>query len=573
MKKGLFLLTVMALAALTACGGPRSAGKVYPCRWVFASRSLGRDSDVDSLRSLIQVAAAHGLNGLVLTAGLDRLDLNGPDYFRRLDEVKEACRSNKIEIIPVIFSAGYGEAVLAHNPNLCEGLPVRDALFVVRGTRAVHVPDPAPTVVNGGFEVFRGDSVAGFDCRVDNGAAIAPDREIKASGKASLRFDSLDRKEGQAVVSQKIAVRPQHVYRVRLKLRTEGLAPARRFQIEVYGGERKLNYYDPALPADNDWREVVLAFNSWDCDTVRVVLGVPWGRVKGRFWVDDLRVEEVGLTNILRRPGTPLSVRGEASGVLYEEDRDFAPVVDSLLNYTFEHEGPDLVLLPGSRITEGERLRVSWYHGFRSVEQKRQVTICMSEPEVYDIWRIQARLLQEHLGASKFFLDMDEIRAGGTCAACAERGLSMGEILGDCITKQYEILREASPGAEVFIWSDMLDPHHNADTTWGRWYYHVKGLYTGSWEHIPKELTVACWWDEKRDVSLGFFSGLGHRTLAAAYYDAEDLENVKGWLKSLDATAQGAGIMYTTWEDKYALLPAFGDMVTRRTDLQADSAK
>ncbi len=573
MKKNIFLLAVAALAALTACGGPRPAGKVYPYRWVFAARSLNQDSDVDSLRSLVQTAAAHGLNGLVLTAGLDRLDLNSPDYFRRLEEVKEVCKNNGVEIIPVIFSAGYGSSVLAHNPNLCEGLPVKEALFVVHDGRAVHVPDPAPVVVNGGFEASRGDSVTGFVCRATDGAVIALDREVKAGGKASLRFQNLDLKESQATVSQSLAVRPQHVYRVRLNLRTEGLAPARRFQIEVYGGERKINYYDPILPADNDWREVVLGFNSWDYDSVRVVVGVPWGKVKGRFWVDDLRVEELGLANVLRRPGTPLSVRSEKDGTLYEEDRDFAPVVDSLLDYTFEHAGPDIVLLPGSRISEGERLRVSWYHGFRSVKQKQQVTICMSEPEVYDIWRIQARLMHEHLGTNKFFLDMDEIRAGGTCAACTERGLSMGEILGDCVTKQCEILREANPDAEVFIWSDMLDPNHNADTTWGKWYYHVKGLYTGSWEHIPKDLVIGCWWDEKRDVSLPFFDSLGHRTLAAAYYDADNLDNVKGWLKSLDATPGAAGIMYTTWEDKYSLLPAYGDMVTRRTDLQADSAK
>jgi len=58
---------------------------------------------------------------------------------------------------------------------------------------------------------------------------------------------------------------------------------------------------------------------------------------------------------------------------------------------------------------------------------------------------------------------MDEIRMGGTCAAC--RGRNMGELLGECITKQTAVLRKYIPGVEVLVWSDMLDPHHNAHGT------------------------------------------------------------------------------------------------------------
>lgn len=566
MKRGIFLL-LGVLVLLSSCTIEKPGRKVYPYRWVFVSRGLNQDEDVEYIRQIAETSSSHGLNGMVLTAGLDRLDLAGPEYLARLEKVKGICKNSGLEIIPVIFSAGYGSSVLAQNPNLCEGLPVKEALFIAKSGRAMHVPDPSPSVVNGDFEQVRGDTVQGVECPALPGRTVFVDRQVKSGGQCSLRFENLEQDEAKARVICKVAVRPNRVYRVKVSLRTEGLTPARRFQIEVYGGERKLNYYDPALPPDNDWREVALGFNSWEYDTVRVEVGIPWDRVKGRFWIDDLLVEEAGLANVLRRPGTPLTVRGEQSGVEYEEGLDFAPVADTLLNYVFDHTGPDIVLMPGSRIRDGERLRVSWYHGFRSVEQKRQVTLCMSEPEVYDIWRTQARLMKEYLGTNKYFLDMDEIRAGGTCKACTGRGLSMGEILGDCVTRQFQILRESDPQAEVFIWSDMLDPHHNADTTWGKWYYHVKGLYTGSWEHVPKDLVIACWWDEKMDTSLTFFSELGFRTLAASYYDADNLDNVKSWLKALDKTEGAAGIMYTTWEDKYELLPEFGEMVTRRTDL------
>jgi hypothetical protein len=58
------------------------------------------------------------------------------------------------------------------------------------------------------------------------------------------------------------------------------------------------------------------------------------------------------------------------------------------------------------------------------------------------------------------------------------------------------------------------------------------------------------------------FSNLGYRTLAGAYYDADNLDNPRAWLEALDATPGACGIMYTTWLNKYDLLPAFGDLVS-----------
>ncbi|MBM3815047.1 MAG: hypothetical protein FJW20_25790 [Acidimicrobiia bacterium] len=68
-----------------------------------------------------------------------------------------------------------------------------------------------------------------------------------------------------------------------------------------------------------------------------------------------------------------------------------------------------------------------------------------------------------------------------------------------------------------------------------------------------------------RNESLAHFSRLGFQTLGASYYDADDLENPKDWLASLDATPGALGIMYTTWQNKYELLAGFGDLVSART--------
>ena len=233
---------------------------------------------------------------------------------------------------------------------------------------------------------------------------------------------------------------------------------------------------------------------------------------------------------LLRRPGTPGTVRGERTGALYAEGRDFAPVADGRLNFRFDHDGPAIRLLRGGRIGEGERLRVSWHHGIAI--NRGQVSVCMSAPKVYDIWRAQARLIHKHLAPARYLLSMDEVRAGGSCRACKSSGRTMARILGDCVTRQFGILRELNPKAEVFIWSDMLDPNHNARGG----YYLVEGDFTGSWKHVPTALRIVCWYFRKREPILTHFSRLGFKTRAGAYYDADTLENPKGWLDTLDKT-------------------------------------
>ena len=120
------------------------------------------------------------------------------------------------------------------------------------------------------------------------------------------------------------------------------------------------------------------------------------------------------------------------------------------------------------------------------------------------------------------------------------------------------MLRALNPKAEVGTWSDMLDPNHNAHGG----YYLVGGDYTGSWEHIPRQMRILCWYFEKRRQSLDFFSKLGFVTAAGAYYDGDTLDNPKGWREALESTPAAAGIMYTTWQNRYDLLPGFADLVS-----------
>ncbi len=536
----------------------RPAPRYYPNRWVFVFLGLASDAEVEQIREIAGTASAHGLNGMVLTGGLDSLDRQDAAYFQRLDRVRQIAAENSLEIIPTLFSAGYGGSVLARNPNLAEGLPVKDALFLVSGGQARLQPDPAAAFVNGGFEQYTGNNFPGYVFHDRPGQVSFADTRVSHSGRASIRFENFGRFEhGHGRLMQEVPVHPWRCYRVSAWVKTEALSPVGAFNfMALDAGSRGLSYVTPEIQATGDWRQIHFGFNSGANTTVRIYAGV-WEGVSGRFWLDDLEIREVGLVNVLRRAGTPVAVRNETSGAAYEEGRDYSFISDPLLNFRFDHDGPAIGIPSGSRIREGERLRVSWYHGM-SIYQG-QVSLCMSEPELYAIWENQARRLHEAMASRRYLLSADEIRMGGTCEACKGRGMSMAEILGDSITRQAGILRGLNPAAEILVWSDMLDPNHNAVPN----YYLVDGDYTGSWDHVPRDLGIMCWYYDKRRESLAHFSGLGFRTYAAAYYDADTLENPAGWLEALDETPGAAGILYTTWENKYALLAAFGDLVSK----------
>jgi hypothetical protein len=546
---GFLALLVSLLASPAAHAAPYEDRFV----WIFGW-NLSRDSDVEEISRIFETASQHGLNGAVVSFGLDTLCKRTPEYFQRLDEIRTASERNQLELIPAIFSVGYGGSALSHDRQLAEGLPVEDALFQVSRGEARLLADSPARLANGGFEEFSRNQFKGFRFHDQPGEISFQDTETKHGGESSLRMENFRANpHGHGRVMQEVQVRPRRCYRVSVWLKTEGLEPADAFKIQVLAGNRTLAPHEFDVPASGDWRKLTMLFNSLDFATVRLYVGV-WGGRAGKFWLDDWTLEEVGPLNVLHRPGTPVSVRSEDGTVTYAEGRDYAALEDPAFSTSrVDRAAPPLKLLPDGRIQDGQRLLLSWYHALAI--NGSQVTVCMGEPKLYEIFDHEAALLAERLRPKRVFLNMDEIRMGGTCGAC--RGRNMGELLGECITKQTQILRRHLPGAQVYIWSDMLDPHHNAHGE----YYLVDGDFTGSWKHIPKDLVIAVWGGAPREKSLQFFADAGFRTLAACYYDADDLEDVKGWLRLADPTRNVRGFMYTPWQKKYSLLPDFADLL------------
>jgi hypothetical protein len=410
------------------------------------------------------------------------------------------------------------------------------------------------TIVNGDFEDHEGDRFKAFEFHDSPGVISFADTAVRHGGAASMRLTNFAADQhGHGRVSESIKVHPRRCYRVSLWAKSQDLKTDQFKLMTLVPGasERGLSIRNFHLPPTADWTKFEYVFNSGEFGKVILYAGV-WEGQSGTLWLDDWSITEIGPMNPLRRPGTPVAVRGE-DGKRYVEGKDFARIEDPELHPWSLRPDLPITILPGSRIKPGTKLKVSWYHPM--IVHDSQVTVCMAEPEIYSIVDAEAKALVEKLHPKRIMLNMDEIRMGGTCQACA--GRNMGELLGQSITRIMKIIRKHDPRIRIYCWSDMFDPNHNAHGD----YYHVKGDYTGSWKHIPKDLVMAIWGDTADEKSFKFLSGQGFKILGSCYYDADNLDLVKGWLEMAKKYRAVRGLMYTTWVPKYELLPAFGDLL------------
>ena len=134
--------------------------------------------------------------------------------------------------------------------------------------------------------------------------------------------------------------------------------------------------------------------------------------------------------------------------------------------------------------------------------------------------------------------------------------MEAGEILAANVRTCIEILRQVNPGGRIYVWSDMFDPNHNAHDD----YYLVRGDLSGSWLGLDPEVIIVPWYFAKRDESLKFFSGRGHRQIMAGYYDSNPA-NVLKWIESAREIPGALGIMYTTWRNDYSQLETFSGLI------------
>ena len=349
-----------------------------------------------------------------------------------------------------------------------------------------------------------------------------------------------------------INLTPFRQYHLSLWIKTDGFNAANNTRVQLLTEDgRSLNYADLRVRDTQDWTQHHVVFNSLNYEQARLYIGT-WSGRDGTMWVDGVTLDEVGLLHVLRRDGCPLVVASEDDEP-YEEGRDFERVEDPDLARTGYHDPPLIVLTPDSRIRDGERVNVSYYHALHVYSSQRSASLL--EPEVYTLLQDQAQRVNDLFHPTAFMMNHDEIRTGGWDALDVASGRTPGEVLAENVRRCEQFLRDVNPDARLYVWNDMFDPHHNARDN----YYLVNGTWEGSWEGLSPETIIVNWYYGKRLDNMPWFAERRHKQLMAGYYDG-DPTRIKTWID--DARRLNIpldGVMYTTWERKYDDLEAFAE--------------
>lgn len=539
--RALFLATcffwTLRLSAQAAATHPGpSAGRMQK-RWLFVWRDMNDPKEVERMIARFPEARRAGYNGVVFSYHVAA---------SKAAELREAAQTNGIELVAIVMGG-------AHDRNYVEGVPVKDALFIVQGGRAALAPDNPTRVLNGDFEDVTGDHFKGWSFQDDAGLTTFADHEVVHEGKTSLRMQDIGKNPNQHCrLAQPLRLQPYRQYHISFWLKTENLSPAdAEVKVLTTNAQHSISFQTFHVEPTQDWRHYDLVFNSLANDKGILYLG-SWSGKSGKMWWDDLRVEEIGLVNVLRRPGCPVVVRGE-DGTVYEEGRDFARIVDPQLHpWQAYHEPPLIKLLPSSRLGEGARLRVSYYHPLIVYEDR--VTSCLSEPRIFDDWQSEIKQADELFHPAAFLMSHDELRVMNQCALCQSKHMTAGELLSWNVRRAAGIIRKLRPDAEIWVWSDMFDPMHNAVDH----YYAVNGTLAGSWKGLDKDVGIVNWYGELKGKNCRFFADLGLRQILSGYYDSdEDGAGISEWLANTKDVPGIVGAMYTTWEDRYGAIQSW----------------
>jgi len=566
-------LVVFLLLPAAVQAAEESQGVNLRWRWVYAPCNFQVNERVDELIALMERARKAGYTGLVVTDyKWGRFADRPKHYYANLDRARKAAERVGIELIPCVMPVGYSGSILMNNPNLAAALPVRDCVFEVRSGKAV-IADAENLLPFGDFEQAKGNQPAGWDWVDGPGKSVFRDGEVRHGGAAAMRMETFRKgnEHGNCRLFKKLTLKPWHQYHLSLWMRTRGVSNPGDIRAAVLSPDgRSLNYTGLRAKATQGWTEHHVVFNPLEHTEVRLYVGI-WGGREGTIWIDDVRLHPVAGINLLRRDGCPVKVADD-EGLAFAEGRDFETWEYPKMGrdpwpgaYKVIHPEPPIVLKAGSRIRDGQRLRVSYYH--TQIVYDDQVCCCLSHPELFRHLEQQVRDVKKFLAPRKYFMSHDEIRIAGWCKLCRAADTpsnpyrTAGQVLAENVRRCTGIIRKVDPRAEVFVWSDMFDPHHNARDN----YYLVASTLEGSWEGLAKDIRIGNWNAGHRDASLGFFAERGHKQIVAAYYDSGTWKvELARWLDAARKAGGVEGVIYTTWRGDYSQLEAFAAALPRK---------
>ena len=528
--RSLFPLILALFLGIALAGRASAAPKAnLPNRWFFVFRNMDDPKEIDRMIARFPKAQADGYNGVVFSANVAPA---------KAMELRDAAKKYGLALVPIVMGG---------NPdrNYAEGVLSKDALFVAKGETATFQPDNPTKPLNTDFEDATGNHFNHWSFQDDEGVTTFADHTVTHGGKTSLRMQDFSKNPANHTrIVQPIKLQAHRQYRISFWVKTENMTPATP-EVKVLSGDNAVSFQTFHIERTQDWKHYDLSFNSREYTDANLYLGT-WYSKTGKLWWDDVEAQEIGLVNVLRRPGCPLTVRGE-NGTVYEEGRDFVKVADPNLHpWIAYHTPPVIKLMAGTRVKEGERLRVSYYHPMLVYEDR--IDYCLSEPKIFENWREEVKRANDLLHPAAFLMSHDEIRVANQCALCQSKNQTPGELLAWNVRKAAQIIRDIRPDAGIWVWSDMFDPMHNAQDH----FFAVNGSLKGSWKGLDKDVGIMNWNGESQGKNSRFFADLGLKQMLSGYYDGDDSgAGIQGWLAGVKDIPGVDGAMYTTWEDKY----------------------
>lgn len=533
----------------------------YQDRWIFSQHNLRGANAMSQLENLADTMAYRKLNGIQQNDWKYNALKDQPKYyFDSVTRFKDYYEARNLEIIPGLAGIGWSDGLLYNDPNLAEGLKTSVDYIIVNDTAKI-IPDPKAVLNNGGFEIIGGNNKFSDWSWYDE-QYVSQDKTVFHSGSASALCTNFD--GGNCRFNKSITFQKDRGYLLSAWVKTENFK-GDDLRLFAYAKEDDGSYRAITFTAigvastSNKWVKLEVTFNSLKYTSINLYIGV-WGARQGKLWIDDIELKDIGLTNVLRRNGTPLTVVNKTTKVKMTEGNDFEKVEDKIMlssygNYGPYHQAPTFKIKQGGLIKNGDTLKITSYHPFTSISDENgngSVMVCVSEDTLYKILNSQMKDLYNLYSYKKGLFGQDEIRNMNWDDACLSRAISPGELLSENINKCYNIAKSINKNVETYMWSDMVDSLHNAYKD----YYLINGDLTGDWNTIPKDITIVNW-NSKMGKSMKFFEDLGFSQISSPYYDVKNTVNIRTWRIEQEKFKKIKGMMYTTWGADYDFLTPF----------------
>ena len=596
-----FGILILLLTAFATYAGPSQ----FQYRLVYMCESMSEggataglpQTNVQEMEAVLDRAKAAGYNGIVFSENhFERLDLMNQAYFRNLQQVLAYAKNLGLDVYPEFCTFGCSWPMLAHDPNLAEGFPVKNAVFKVNGTKADLDPTSDPAgFVNGGFEQY--NSGTGQFPGWNVSGSFTADTAIHHGGSQSMKSTSSD------YIYQTITVQPWHAYHAVFWVKMQAYSGQTAIQAFADSDGRILSYPTTASPTGSgwwsgyteDWTKIETDFNSLGETSVDLILSL--SGYGGTIWLDDASVQEMGLVNLLRRDGCPLTVTSLDGNTTYVEGTDYKYVSDPLLGrskhapvsgkigtfgfpgigatgwYDVYHTPPSIHLTNNSRIANGQQILVSYYSVWPT-DHTEEVNACFTEPKVYALADDEIKNIKKYVAPKGYVMGYDEIREGNWCALCQGLNETPGQELAYNVSTVTGLINQEDPTAKSFVWGDMFDPNMNAapnnsngTSLWtdptGCTYYMVNGNWYGSWSGLSPDTIIINWHDPSagtdqgtgQDFSLESLQWWHNRNPQLLETDESE---IGPWLS--EASQNGipvVGVMFCTWSKDYSGLESF----------------